>query len=145
MLLIILIYIWDIAMGDINHTTITNSTIAGNSNVAVAANGAYPNMINTIFWGNNGTPASTTDITYSCIEDWTNGGTGNITSDPCFVDASNYNFYLSSVSPCIDVGDSNGDYTGQVDIDGNDRVVDISGVGDDVNDIDMGCYEYSVD
>lgn len=45
-------------------------------------------------------------------------------------------------SPCIDVGDSGKDYSGQKDIDGDNRVIDVSGKGDGDNDVDMGVDEY---
>jgi hypothetical protein len=48
---------------------------------------------------------------------------GNIDSDPLFVDPNNDDFHLDSKSPCIDVGDPIGDYTGQTDIDGEARVM----------------------
>jgi len=43
--------------------------------------------------------------TYSCIADWTEGGDGNISNDPLFVDAENGDFHLQTGSPCIDAGD----------------------------------------
>ena len=66
----------------------------------------------------------------------------SITNDPNFVDAPNHDFRLDVNSPCIDVGDPNGDYTGQTDIYGDNRVIDIVGKGDDVNDVDIGPDEY---
>jgi hypothetical protein len=58
---------------------------------------------------------------------------GNIcgdANDPNFVDDANDNYHLQSDSPCVDAGDPNGTYTGQVDIDFEGRV--------DGNDVDMG-------
>jgi hypothetical protein len=52
------------------------------------------------------------------------------------------NYHLQSNSPCIDVGDPNGVYTGELDIDFDDRVIDIAGKGDSVIDVDMGADEY---
>ncbi|MHC4124208.1 MAG: right-handed parallel beta-helix repeat-containing protein [Planctomycetota bacterium] len=55
----------------------------------------------------------------------------------------NEDFHLKySNSPCVDVGDPNGNYTGETDIDGDNRVIDIAGKGDGVNDVDMGADEY---
>jgi hypothetical protein len=45
--------------------------------------------------------------------------------------------------PCIDVGDSSLSYTGQTDIDGDSRVIDVSGIGDGNNDVDMGADNYN--
>jgi hypothetical protein len=86
--------------------------------------------------------------TYSCISDCNDAaGTGNIcgdANDPLFVAPDNNDFHLDFNSPCIDVGDPNdpNGYTGQYDIDGDDRVIDISGKGDGVVDVDMGGDEY---
>jgi Disaggregatase related/Right handed beta helix region len=58
---------------------------------------------------------------FSCIQDWTSGGTGNINADPNFVDPANNDYHLksqaghwdetlqswitdSTTSPCIDAG-----------------------------------------
>ena len=51
-------------------------------------------------------------VTYSCYQDLatptqaTVAGTGNITADPLFVDATNKDFHLQSTSPCRDTGDT---------------------------------------
>ena len=47
---------------------------------------------------------------YSCIQDWVNGGTGNILDDPLFADASSGDFYLQETSPCIDAGNPDSQY-----------------------------------
>ena len=70
---------------------------------------------------------------YSCIENWTAGGIGNINADPCFADTGSsdpnqWDYHLRSQagrwdpnseswvqddvnSPCIDAGDPNSDWT----------------------------------
>jgi hypothetical protein len=47
-----------------------------------------------------------TTFTYGCEYNWGTplAGTGNITSDPLFVDKDNSNFNLRPTSPCIDTG-----------------------------------------
>jgi hypothetical protein len=72
-----------------------------------------------------GTPA------FCCIQDWTCDGSGNIPFDPCFVDPCNGDFHLKSTigrwnpdtqswvtdlaqSPCIDAGDPNCDWSGEL-------------------------------
>ncbi|MBU0640048.1 MAG: hypothetical protein KKB50_14370 [Planctomycetes bacterium] len=49
-------------------------------------------------------------------------------------------YHLSGTSPCIDVGDPDGDYTGQTDIDGQVRIWDGDGDGDAR--VDMGVDEF---
>ncbi len=66
--------------------------------------------------------SSTLTATYSCIEDGASGA-GNITSDPCFVDAAGNDYHLLASSLCINAGDFAGDYSGQTDIDGEPRVM----------------------
>ncbi len=96
---------------------ITNCTIA--SNDAQSPAGAYGDGINgttggavitnCIVWG-NGDDLYNCSATYSCIEDG-DTGTGNISTDPCFVSGPLGNYYLSQIaagqatnSPCVDVG-----------------------------------------
>ena len=53
-------------------------------------------------------------------------------------------WHLTSDSPCIDVGDDGeeADYTGQKDLDGDERVIDVVGPGDGTKDVDIGVDEY---
>jgi hypothetical protein len=55
-----------------------------------------------------------------------NWGNGNIDADPLFTDIY---FHISQNSPCIDAGDPNGSYAGQLDIDGQPR---LQGAGVDI-------------
>ncbi len=83
-----------------------------------------------------------------CILEW---GTGNIDSDPCFVDSNGLdgiagteddNLRLMPDSPCIDTGEPNYfDPNNLTDLDGRDRIVD--GDCNDTEIIDMGAYEFS--
>jgi parallel beta-helix repeat protein len=101
--------------------TVRNNTIVNNTDYGIqVSSGDGPAISNCIPWANtddlNGCSA-----TYSCIQDG-DSGTGNISDDPCFVDADNNDFHISKHSPCVNRGDPNGDYTGQTDIDGEPRV-----------------------
>jgi hypothetical protein len=79
---------------------------------------------------------STIAITYSDVQGgWQ--GTGNINTDPIFVDTDGR---LSVGSPCIDAGD-NGAVPAWIttDLEGNPRIADGDGDGDPK--VDMGAYE----
>jgi len=62
--------------------------------------------------------------------------TGNIQSDPKFVNKDSNDFHLAQGSPCINSGTNEDWMTGAVDLDGHSRIDRFSGV------VDMGCYEY---
>jgi parallel beta-helix repeat protein len=119
-------------------SVITNNTIVYNINDGVGKisfGTPTPTITNCILWDNGDDLYSSFSATYSCIKDPCDaGGTGNITSDPCFADPCSNDYHLLSASLCIDAGDPCGVYTGQMDIDFEDRVI-----GDDV---DMGADEY---
>ena len=90
-------------------------------------------------WNNDG---STITINYSNVQDsWP--GEGNIDADPCFVEPGYWDtngawvegdYHLLAGSPCINTGNPNGDYTGQTDIDGDQRVIN--------GRVDMGADEF---
>lgn len=91
---------------------------------------------NCIVWGNapDQTESSSTP-TFSCIENWTGGGPGNISTDPQFVSLAAGDYHLQSGSPCVDAG-ANGYWAAwpQRDLDGNCRWLGPR--------VDMGCYEF---
>jgi hypothetical protein len=125
---------------------ITNCTFTKNHANDIGAglyqgsgNSNDPVVKNSIFWGNTLSYNGPRDIsnfheteahiTYSIIEEG-HVGTGNLTSDPMFVDAANGDYSLSSNSPAINTGTDTG--ISATDLIGNSRV----------GTTDMGAYEY---
>ena len=91
----------------------TNCTVYGNTggylpNPWTAGGMSGGNAVNCIFWGNSGYNGQQvyepTSITYSIVQSGYSG-TGNLTSDPQFVNAAANNFNLLPSSPAIDAGD----------------------------------------
>ncbi len=81
-------------------STITNCTVTANltkQGIAdgISAGGATT-ITNCIIWG-NGDDLNGASATYSCIEDG-DAGTGNISSDPCFVSGPAGDYYLSQIA-----------------------------------------------
>jgi len=131
---------------------IENNTIFGNI-AQQQGGGAYecPYIKNCIVWGNSApkypqifvytSSSIKLEVSYSCIQDWDQGGTGNISNDPQFVDAENGDFHLTSISPCIDAGGIIEDVT--TDIEGNQRGFNGSSEPrGDGSDYDIGAYEF---
>jgi len=87
--------------------SVSNCTISGNT-AGEFGGGLYVcngEVINCILWANSddgGMDESaqihggTSVVTYSCIQGWTSGGTGNISADPHFVDSDNGDYHLKS-------------------------------------------------
>lgn len=106
-------------------------------------------VANSIFWDNEdstgqGTSAQLLDhnanmgtVNYSDIEGgWTVNGSGNINSDPSFVNAANDNYRLGENSPAKNVGDNNSIPSGiTTDLDQANRILDTT--------VDLGAYEYN--
>jgi len=128
--------------------TLNNVTFRGN-NLTFAGQGggissgtSSPALNNCIVWSNEAEEIhGAATVVYSNIEGGYTG-TGNINSDPLFVDAADLR--LQSASPCIDAGDNSAVST-DVDLDGNPRRVDEPTVSDTGNGtapiVDMGAYE----
>jgi len=114
---------------------IRHNTIADNTGYGISTPG-IPDIKNCIIWGNGSgsLQSSDYDVTYSCIAGGYTG-TGNISSDPCFVDTDANDFHLGPDSLCIDAGDPGftPDAT-ETDIDGEERVIN--------GRVDMGADEF---
>ncbi|MCI5227038.1 MAG: hypothetical protein D3918_10380 [Candidatus Electrothrix sp. AX2] len=65
----------------------------------------------------------------------------NLNTDPLFANPTNGNYRLSASSPLIDVGLNNAPSLPQVDLDGNNRIMD--GDNDGTAHVDIGVYEYA--
>jgi hypothetical protein len=87
--------------------SIINSTISGNTGVAISLFNTDLVLLNTIVWNNSGgafqNSGGTLNVNYSDVQGagvWP--GTGNINADPLFADTIYYE--LSEYSPCIFAG-----------------------------------------
>jgi hypothetical protein len=127
---------------------LVNCTFSGNS--ATQRGGGVWNcnsscaiLTNCILWGNtapNGSQiyndgTSSTTVSYSDVQNgWP--GTGNINSDPLFIDANNGDLRLLPGSPCINAGDPNFvAEPNETDLGGLPRVIG--------GRVDMGAYEFN--
>jgi len=109
-----------------------NCTITANI-AGIGAGDAFGNLVNCIVFGNDpaGGNYGFSTLNYCCT-DIDPGGTGNVISDPLFVNAATGNFHLQAASPCINAG-NNTYATTPADLAGNPR---ISG-----GTVDIGAYE----
>jgi hypothetical protein len=117
----------------ITNCTITeNRAWSDNGGGGIDSYGGSPVITNSILWDNIPNQISGVGtVTYSDIQ----GGypsEGNIDADPLFADPDNDDYHLTSDSPCIDTGTSEG--APNTDIDGTPRP---QGIG-----YDMGAYEF---
>jgi len=128
--------------------TVFNATLAYNVNEAIsftdddpnAWERDFPDIQNCILWFNNNDGdqmAGCAGTQYSCVfdpndpdgTDYTLDAYGNFSGNPGFAYESStdpnvaMNVHLAYDSPCIDMGSDLLSYTGQSDIDGEDRVV----------------------
>ena len=143
-----------------SNTTLVNCTFSGNYSSnrggGMANYNCNPIVTNCILWGNTATSGpqiynanATPTITYSDIAG-DQSGTGDIDSDPLFIDADGSdnipgteddNLQLAYNSPCIDAGDPNTPYDpGAIDLDEGPRFAD--GDCDSIFTVDMGAYEF---
>ncbi|MBB3838358.1 hypothetical protein FHS57_002363 [Runella defluvii] len=111
---------------------VVNCTFYGNVGTTTINNQRSATSIsNSIIWGNGGGVSGGT-ITYSNVQ----GGSGNISSDPLFVNAAGGDFRLQQCSPAIDAGTNTNAPT--TDFEGNARPFNATGVSN----ADIGAFEY---
>jgi cell wall assembly regulator SMI1 len=128
--------------------TVENNTIYGNS-AYYSGGGLYGCqgvIVNCIVWANSATSDAqlydSSTPSYSCIEDWTGAGNGNISSNPQLVEPDNHDFHLVPSSPCIDAG---GLVALTQDFEGDPRPYDaVSEPRGDGSAFDIGADEYIV-
>lgn len=124
---------------------ILNNTICDNS-AAGDGGGIYSTtgtIANCILWGNaaagSGNQMSTAStVSFSCVQNWSGGGTGNISDSPLFRNLKAGDYRLQAGSPCIDAGDNSVLTSPGLDMDGKLRIA----FGKDSLTVDMGAFEY---
>jgi len=124
--------------------TIINCTIVNNDSYHHTSTGIYAisggTVLNSIVRDNIGPDIliiqGTTNVTYSNIEGGYTG-TGNIDTDPLFIDSTNNDYRLTDNSPCIGSG-LNTSLVPAIDLDGNLRPNPVG------SNPDMGAYENSL-
>ena len=129
------------ANGYVVDVTLTNFTITKNS--SPCGSGIYCKdyaeltVSNSIIWGNSGIEVeyeqTVPNITYSDVKGgWP--GTGNIDSDPMFVDPDNDDYHIYHHSPCRDTGDNRAPHLTEQDFEGDPRIAEGT--------VDMGADEF---
>jgi len=103
-------------------------------------------IANTILWGNNQNDRiceqSPDSVKYSILGDSRfRGKDGNFYASPLFVSPSKLNYRLRNISPAIDSGNPIATGVGEIDLEGNPRILDGNGDGDAV--VDIGAHEYT--
>jgi len=122
--------------GGVAFATLNNCTVSMNWSNSFKASppGAYScTLTNCVVYHNAGANYSYCTFNYSCTTPLPDTGTGNITSDPAFVDLAGRNLRLQSNSPCIDTG-NNSFVVSATDLDGRPRIAQGT--------VDMGAYEF---
>ncbi|MGD8501618.1 MAG: lamin tail domain-containing protein, partial [Phycisphaerales bacterium] len=111
------------AVVNIDHTTIVTWKTPGYIDVGIQSHNKYGVTSGTIIYNVTNSVIDASDpvdvqypylasdihIDYSNVFDETWPGTGNLNTDPMFVDQANHNYRLEATSPCIDAGDPNTD------------------------------------
>jgi hypothetical protein len=124
---------------------IGNNTFVNNSAQQQWGGGLFRclgTITNCIFWANTATGGaqlhSSSTPAYCCIQDWTDGGEDNITTDPAFVDSGGEDYRLAQDSPCVDSGYNETWMADALDLNGNPRLWQ----GKSSSTVDRGAYEY---
>ncbi len=121
------------AMDNYNNScsVVTNCTFNGNS---AGTNGSGINnesgsdaiITNCIFWGDSNdeiySVTSTPVVTY-CDVEGSHSGTGNIDSDPLWVNPGSEDFHLGFASPCFDAGTNSAPGLPSVDFEKDNRII----------------------
>jgi len=140
---------------DVTGGTVTNCTVNGNS--AKSGGGMYDNncssmVTNSIFWADTASIegpeffGDNSTVTYSCVQGGYSG-TGNIGTNPNFVDAAGGNLRLMRGSGCIDAGKNAAvPVSVTTDLNGWERFIDDLCTDDTGSGtapiVDMGVYEF---
>jgi hypothetical protein len=109
----------DTAIVNIDHSTVVTSKIDGFVDIGIQSHNKYDVQSGTIIYNITNSIIDATDpvntqapyldsdihINYCDVFGETWPGSGNINTDPLFVDPARHNYQLQSLSPCIDVGD----------------------------------------
>ncbi len=130
------INIWN--AGAVQNCTIVDNTCSNGAGIRARGSST---IVNSIIYFNNGdnwvTDGSSYSFNYSCSTPALPGsGTGNITDDPLFENASSNDYHLTSSSTLINAGLNDAWMTGTFDLAGNDRIYGGT--------VDIGAFEYTV-
>ncbi len=98
--------------------TIENNTVYGNSaGRGGGLDGCEGVIRNCIIWGNmapsHSQLSASSEPSYCCIQSWQEGGVGNMSSYPYFIDVFEGDYHLHSWSPCIDAADPSSDFSNE--------------------------------
>jgi len=113
--------------------TVLNCTIYGNSQCGIGS--THATIKNCILWNNVDDLANCT-ATFSCIKNM-DEGTGNLHSEPLFVNADANDFHLQYASQCVDAGDPNSAH--DLEPNGGGIAIDIGAYGNTTD--APNCYD----
>ena len=126
------------ASGNLINCTVVGNTAQSSGGGVYFYNGSGTGSVNNcVIWGNI-SGDSTSNIYGTGVVSFTcsgpaQSGTGNIGTDPRFVESLRDNYRLRMSSPCVNAGTNQDWMTNAVDLEGNARILN--------NIVDMGAYE----